>query len=141
MKIQSTVVTLFLLFCAVSLAHAKMYKWVDENGKTHFGDRPNYNRSVEQVSIDTRDTGAGGGAKTRAKRVVIYTTSWCSSCKTAKRYFKQHNVTYTEYDVETSRKGQRDFKRMNGRGVPLILVGQQRLTGFRASAFERLYKR
>jgi hypothetical protein len=30
---------LFLLFCA-SVLHAQMYKWVDENGKTHFSDTP-----------------------------------------------------------------------------------------------------
>ena len=130
---------LLTLLCITSMAaQASVYKWVDDNGKTHYGDR-SANQSAQQISIEKINT-THAPAKHTTKSVTIYTTSWCSSCKTAKRYFKQHHIPYTEYDVEKSRKGKRDFKRLNGRGVPIILVGKQRLDGFRASSFKRLYE-
>lgn len=46
-----------------------------------------------------------------------------------------------EYDVEKSSKGKRDFKRLGGTGVPIILVGQKRLNGFSWETFEKLYYR
>jgi mycoredoxin len=30
----------------------------------------------------------------------MYTTSWCGSCKVAKRYFQQAGVEYDEIDIE-----------------------------------------
>ncbi len=38
MKFKIVVVT-FLLSCCLFPAQAKLYKWVDENGQTHFGDK------------------------------------------------------------------------------------------------------
>ena len=64
------------------------------------------------------------------EKVVLYTTQRCGYCKKAKRYLKANNIRYTEYDVETNRKGQRDFKKLKATGVPVILVGDQRMNGF-----------
>ncbi len=30
----------------------------------------------------------------------MYTTSWCGSCRMAKRYFQQQGVEYDEIDIE-----------------------------------------
>jgi mycoredoxin len=30
----------------------------------------------------------------------MYTTSWCGSCRTAKRYFQEQGVDYDEIDIE-----------------------------------------
>lgn len=64
------------------------------------------------------------------KKVVIYTTRRCGYCKKAKAWFSRKGIAYTEYDVENSNKGQRDYKELGGHGVPIILVGEQRLNGF-----------
>jgi glutaredoxin len=62
--------------------------------------------------------------------VVLYTTQRCGYCKKAKQFLRQSNINYTEYDVETSNKGKRDYKKLSGKGVPIILVGDQRMNGF-----------
>lgn len=138
MRTNSTTAILLTLLCITGVTHASVYKWVDDQGKSHFGDRPNNNKPIQRISIGKINTYTQTG-RTAAQSVTIYTTTWCPSCKSAKRYFKQNNIAYTEYDVEKSAKGKRDFKRLKGRGVPIILVGKQRLNGFRASSFRRLY--
>jgi hypothetical protein len=44
-----------------------------------------------------------------------------------------------EYDVETSEKGRSGYKKLNGKGVPIILVGNKRMNGFSVEGFKSLY--
>ena len=50
--LQSFFLTLIFIASSVS---AGVFKWVDENGNTHFGDRPQ-SKSVEKINID-KNTG------------------------------------------------------------------------------------
>lgn len=40
-----------LLFLVVSVAAAQVYKWVDEQGKTHFGDRPPETADAQELKL------------------------------------------------------------------------------------------
>ena len=71
----------------------------------------------------------------------MYGASWCGYCKKAKKYFNKNNIRFVEYDIERSTKGKRDYKALNGTGVPIILVGDQRMNGFSEAGFERMYYR
>ena len=63
--------------------------------------------------------------------VVIYTTPTCTYCAAAKRWFKDHGVTYTEYDVSRDPARAAEVFRLTGQGaVPVIRVGQQVVVGF-----------
>jgi len=73
------------------------------------------------------------------KKVTIYSTVWCGVCKKAKRYFEQNNIDYTEYDIEKSFQAKLRFNKMGGKGVPLILIGNQKMSGFDAKKFKKLY--
>jgi len=136
---------IFFFLITVSV-HAEIYKWTDEDGKTHFGDKPpaDVESSIIEVKINTYespDIEAFKNIFNKSDKVVMYSASWCGVCKKAKTYFKSNNVKYSEYDVETSSKGKRDFKRMGGRGVPIILVGDKRLNGFSKAKFESIYNK
>ncbi len=63
---------------------------------------------------------------------------WCPHCKRAKAYFAQKGVGYREVDIEASDAGRREFEQYGGSGVPLIIVGEQRMRGFDAGAMDRL---
>ena len=69
----------------------------------------------------------------------MYATSWCGVCRKARSYFRANGIAFTEFDVENSARGKREFKRLGGRGVPVILVGKKRLNGFNRTAFESIY--
>ena len=65
-----------------------------------------------------------------ASKVKLYTTTWCGYCKRAKAYLQARGTPFQEIDVETSAQGQREFQALGGRGVPVILVGNQRMDGY-----------
>jgi len=73
--------------------------------------------------------------------VVMYATAWCPYCAKARAYFKRTNIAYVEHDIERSADAHAEFKRLDGRGVPLIVVGSERLRGFNELAFESAYAR
>ena len=138
----------FLLLLA-GIGHAEIFRWTDAEGVTHFGDRPPPSVSAKHVTVDInsyksvsiepftafqRDHAGGGGS------VVLYGTTWCGFCKRARSYFQAQGIPYTEYDVEKTEKGRRDYKKLNGHGVPIILVGNRRMNGFSVDRFKSLYK-
>lgn len=68
--------------------------------------------------------------------VVMYATDWCAYCAKARAYFEENGIAYTELDIDKSHAAHAQFKRLGGRGVPLILVGRERVNGFSELAFE-----
>jgi glutaredoxin len=62
--------------------------------------------------------------------VAIFTNDSCTYCAAAKRFLADKNVPYTEFNLDHSEKARQVFGMLNGRGVPLILVGKQRLNGY-----------
>ena len=125
---------------SASLAGA-IYKWKDANGRIYIGDRPPADDSVaEQISVRAINTYKSATVAERddsvgntGRQVVIYTTRSCGYCNKAKAFLREHAIPFTEYDVEQSSKGKRDYKKLKGRGVPIIMVGNQRLNGFNES--------
>lgn len=69
-------------------------------------------------------------AKAANKQVVLYATDWCGYCKQARAFLAQHNVRYTEVDIEKSRAGKADYDKLGMRGVPILVVDGQPLKGF-----------
>jgi len=139
---KSTIICLGLvamLVCMPASMAGTIYKWKDANGGVHIGDQPPDPSSSQQISVRVNTYKGGAvGAQERAlnaaaKKVVIYTTSRCGYCQKAKAWFRSNGVPYTEYDVESSIKGKRDYKKLGGQAVPIILVGEQRLNGFSES--------
>jgi glutaredoxin len=124
---------------------AEIYTWKDAQGRTHFGDRPPSDSKPQQLELEINtihrpqvqslDSSLAG-----AQKVTIYTTDWCGICTKAKSHFRRNQIPFREYDVEKSDKGRRDYRKLNGSGVPIILVGKQRMNGFSAERFDRLYQ-
>jgi glutaredoxin len=75
-----------------------------------------------------------GGKSDRPPQVVMYGTASCPACQMARAYFNQHDIPYVEYDIEWSSKAKREFKKLGGRGVPLILVGNEKFLGWNQHA-------
>jgi glutaredoxin len=71
----------------------------------------------------------------------MFSAEWCGFCRKARRYFKANGVTFRERDIEKDAAARREYERLGGNGLPLILVGDQRLSGFSEDGFRRLYER
>jgi len=66
--------------------------------------------------------------------VVMYGTDWCGNCKMTRAYLRKNNIPFFEYDVEKSPEGQRQFKALQGNGVPLLLVKNNVIRGYNPQA-------
>ena len=127
---------LFLLMLSslvLPASAADVYKWTDANGRTHVSDRAPAGTGAERMRIRiVESTGDfnSSDAPQAAPRVVMLSTTWCGVCRRARNWFQQNGVAFTEYDVEHNETGKAEFRRLAGRGVPIILVGDKRMDGF-----------
>lgn len=62
--------------------------------------------------------------------VVLYATSWCGYCAKAREFLAQNNIPYYEYDIEESSEGHEQYKRLGGRGVPVLWVNGETIKGY-----------
>src|SRR5512147_831936 len=97
--------------------------------------------SAAQLRPSTQDRAPAQAQATDAPPVVMYATAWCPYCAKARAYFKRTGTAYTEHDIEKSADAHAQFERLGGRGVPLILVGDEKMAGFSELAFESLLVR
>ena len=140
------------LLLPMSSGGVELYKWVDSKGTIHYGDKPPKKAELQEISgnissfttVDIEPfkydpTLVTVGKKSNAKSVIMYSTSWCGYCKKARQHFERNKIPYQEHDIEKSKKAAQDYKKLNGRGVPVILIGKRRMNGFSANAFDRIY--
>lgn len=65
------------------------------------------------------------------KNVTIYSTPSCGWCKTAKQYFADHNITYTEKDVAAHPDARAEMlDKSKQMGVPVIDIDGEIVVGF-----------
>lgn len=79
------------------------------------------------------------GAK-YSSEVILYSTSWCPSCKKTRAYLKQQGIPYVEFDIEKSSVAYKEHKSLGGRGVPLLLVNGILIQGYDPVALSRAYQ-
>ena len=71
-------------------------------------------------------------------RVVLFSTSTCSWCRRAKRYFKERRVPFKEIKVDRDQQAARDIARKTGQtGVPVIKIGSSWIVGFDRERIEK----
>jgi glutaredoxin len=153
--------TMLALALALSWAptqiQAEVYKWTDAQGNLHFSDKPPSEGDAERVRMLPINSFRGMPSElqpeapvsdepqaqppSKAKRVVMYSAEWCGYCRQARRYFKANGIAFRERDVERDSAARREYERVGGSGLPLILVGERRLSGFSQDSFRRLYDR
>ena len=75
------------------------------------------------------------------KQVTMYSTSWCGYCRKARDTFTRQGIPFRELDIEKNVDAKKAYDALKGRGVPLILVDDQQMTGFDIRSFKRLYER
>jgi glutaredoxin len=73
------------------------------------------------------------------QRITLYTMTNCPHCQTAKRYLEEKNIAFRLCNVKMP-AGQKEFAKLNLRGVPVLKVGNQVLRGFNVKSFNELYQ-
>ena len=137
-----------LLLCAAALASlpafAQLYRWTDDKGVIHYSDKPPARGEAKKVdtqvnsysgpaTVSTTGAPAAGTAKPQVKMLA---TAWCGYCARARAYLKSRGIPFEELDVEKSAQGRQEYRALKGRGVPIILVGNQRMNGYDQARLE-----
>jgi glutaredoxin len=135
---------------------AQLHKWKDAEGRTHYSNVPVLGQSapaaVPHDRVGTASAPAAAPAAPAAPAtqpaaasakaaVTLYTTVWCGYCSKTRAYLKARGIPFTDRDIEKSAEAQSDYRRLGGRGVPVILVGSQRMDGFSEGRLAELLKR
>ncbi|HEY6837553.1 MAG TPA: glutaredoxin domain-containing protein [Geobacteraceae bacterium] len=144
------------------LIHAEMYRWVDDNGVVTFKDTPPPASKKKKKKVKTYTDAdfdpaptQQPAAETRPRKtaavppekqtppkqqfngtVELYVTSWCGYCKRARAYLDSKGVRYVAYDIEKDPAAKQRHKELGGNGVPLIIIGSNKISGFSAQAID-----
>jgi len=152
-KIQFiTYIALIITLVFSGITDAKIYKWTDDKGKVHFGDAPPTKEKAEELDeeelakrissytqVSVKFVPIDFGVNRQANMLLMYTTSRCSYCAKARKYFASQNIEYIEKNIENSDDYRQEFKQAGGKGVPLIFSGRYQMTGFSEARFKNMY--
>ena len=143
---MKAIIALCALLASIPVSAQQIHRWVDADGRVQYSDKPPpgvKSRPVE-VRINSYSgtpvvSGAPSAGATRPE-IRMYATDWCPYCKKAQAYFAQQGIRYAHIDIEKSEAGKAEYQRHGGRGVPLILVGTQRMNGFSEERLAQMLK-
>ncbi|EOD00279.1 glutaredoxin family protein [Caldisalinibacter kiritimatiensis] len=72
------------------------------------------------------------------KEVIVYTSSTCPHCVSAKQYLEQKGVSYTEKNVSTDAQARKELIQKGYMGVPVIVVDGEDIVGFDKARLDQL---
>jgi glutaredoxin len=74
-------------------------------------------------------------------KIFLFTQTYCPSCIHIKQYMNEKNISFIELDIETNPEALKAFKRIKGRGTPLLVINKQIKYGFDPAFIQNnLYK-
>ncbi len=155
--VRFAILLLWIASATAAQGAQTLYKSVGPDGRIVYSDRPpddgrldktmtfenlpssplpaSTSASVEQL----RRMGPSSSTNTPTSGIVLYSAAWCGYCKRAKAYLAAKGIRYQEFDIDT-KDGRAAFANAGGgRGVPLLIVGGQRVKGFTLAAYDALF--
>lgn len=69
-------------------------------------------------------------------KVVLYATDWCPYCEKTRAVLEAKKIAYTELNIETSAEGRKQYERLAGNGVPVLLVAGEVIRGYHETKIE-----
>lgn len=70
-------------------------------------------------------------------KVVLYGTEWCGYCAQTRAYLKEKNIAFLDLDIEKSPEAAAQHKALGGGGVPRLLIGDNKIVGFKPQAIDQ----
>ncbi|MGX8796821.1 glutaredoxin family protein [Fusibacter sp. JL298sf-3] len=70
------------------------------------------------------------------KEIVMYTTSTCPHCKTAKAYLQEKGYHFIEKNVQLDKAAAEEMRHRKLMGVPAFVIGEETVVGFDPAKIE-----
>ena len=136
MKAQKIIFVILIPILTLGISSAEIYKWVDENGVTHYSDSPAQN--IPEPTETENDETQEAAVAVKTPSVEIYETSWCGYCKKAKNFFRSRGIDFSAYDIEKDQQAARRMMTMTDkRAVPFVVINGQGISGYSVAAYEQ----
>jgi mycoredoxin len=59
----------------------------------------------------------------RRMQVIVYSAAWCRDCRQAKRFLEEHQIPYTEIDIEqVPGAAEEVMRRVGKRAIPQFVI-------------------
>lgn len=129
--------------CA-QLAQAEIYKVLGADGKVSYTDKDPQSTAAktEKLKIQTY-SGAPSVSSYNgsARKVTLLSAQWCGICRQAKAYMNSRKIAFEEWDIDQSEYARSKMRELGANGVPVILVGKQKMVGFSAEGLDDMLQK
>lgn len=133
-----------LLALPLAVSAAQVYRWVDDQGKVHYGDQPpgsvEGNAEKKKFGGNVIEADKASYATRQAAEkfpVTLYITDCGEPCTSARNYLKKRGVPFTEKDANDPKVLEEIKKLINSPEVPVLVVGDRTLKGFLADSWDK----
>jgi len=143
---MKAIIALCALLASIPVSAQQIHRWVDADGRVQYSDKPPPGVASKPVAVRINSYGGtpvvSGTASPAVSRpeIKMFATDWCPHCRRAQAFLARQGIGYTHIDVEKSEAGRAEYRGLGGRGVPLIMVGTQRMTGFSEEGLAQMLK-
>ena len=134
----------FFFTTIVLEAQAEVYKIVGADGKVSYADKPSQSATTktEKLKIQTYSgTPSVSSYNGSVQRVTLLSAQWCGVCRKAKAYMNSRKIAFEEWDIDQSDYAQSKMRELGAKGVPVILVGKQKMVGFSPEGLNDMLKK
>jgi len=140
---KCTLILLLVSGLVMTSANAEVYRWVDKDGKVHYGDTPPLDVQAEKSKLSENVVGAdeGGFETKRAMQiapVTLYASDNCKEvCEQARNFLKKRKVPFSERQIKTKEELDALLKLTGSQKAedPTLIIGKQVLPGFEESSW------
>ena len=64
------------------------------------------------------------------KKVEIFSSDTCIKCVEVKKYLKEKNIEYIEYNISRNEEARRNLIKLGYMSIPVLLIGGNHVLGF-----------
>jgi hypothetical protein len=138
---------LVVSFLCAGLAHAQgAYRWVDQDGKVHYGDRPPAAATGKAKELKLSAPAADKQVSFTMRQamenfpVTLYVSADCGEgCKEAGAHLKKRGIPFSEKSVVTAEDSAALSNLIGGQAVvPVLAVGTKNRKGFEQGSWDGL---
>lgn len=126
--------TATLLAAGSAAGEDKLYKWVDEDGRVTYQDRPPPDASGQVQAFDQsleESDSPGQRAALPEVDITLYSIEVCDACDLVRELLNERGLPFTEKNADNDIEVQEELKEVSGvLSVPVLAIGDEVLTGF-----------
>jgi glutaredoxin len=126
----------FLAMSPLSAGAGELFRWVDENGKVHYGDAPPASANAERKKFggnveQNEDISFEASEAQKNFPITLYVSDTCKEpCTKARELLKNRGVPFSEKMLVTKSEID-EFQKLSGSSnAPTMKIGNSYLSGF-----------